>query len=120
LAKKKTNKSQLIRDYLSSNPESSAAEIAKALNVQPALVYNVKRNLGMKGKGKRGRPPKSAAKKTQATKMASGSQSSTRNGAAANDFALVLEAARFIQSCGSSERAKEALEAAEEVAAAMR
>lgn len=116
MAKKKTNKSQQIRDYLSANPDSPAAEIAKALNVQTALVYNVKRAAGIKSKGKRGRPPKSAAQK----KIASTSKRPSSNGAVSNDFALVLEAAKFIQVCGSSERAKEALEAAKDVAAVMK
>ena len=124
MAKKKTNQSQLIRDYLSANPKSSTADIVKALNVKPASVYNVKRALGIKGTGKRGRPPKSAAKKvspkkTSAKKAAPTSARAKSNGAVGDDFALVLEAAKFIQACGSSERAKEALAAAEDVAAAM-
>ncbi len=65
-AKAKTNKSAAIREALKATPEKSAAEIAKAVGVTPALVYNVKAALKKKSgkaKGKPGRKPgKKAAK----------------------------------------------------------
>jgi hypothetical protein len=59
-AKAKTNKSAAIREALKATPDKSAAEIAKAVGVSPALVYNVKANQKKKsGKGRRkpGRKP---------------------------------------------------------------
>jgi transposase len=65
MAKKaKTNKSAAIREALKATPDKSAAEIAKAVGVTPALVYNVKANLKKKpkkAKGKPGRKPGSKA-----------------------------------------------------------
>jgi hypothetical protein len=64
-AKKKVNKSAAIREALQATPEKPAAEIAKAIGVTPALVYNVKANLnkkngkvgGKRKKNARGRKP---------------------------------------------------------------
>ena len=48
--KSKTNKSEKIRQALAATPDKSAAEIAKAVGVTPALVYNVKANMAKKAK----------------------------------------------------------------------
>ena len=62
---KKPSKSAKIREALKATPDKSAAEIAKAVGVTPALVYNVKANMAKKvGKAtgkKRGRKPGSTA-----------------------------------------------------------
>ena len=48
MAKNKTNKSEAIRQELATHPEKSAIDIAKALKVKPALVYNVKASVKAK------------------------------------------------------------------------
>ena len=73
MAKKKggPNKSAAVREYLKTNPNASANEVAEALNKQgvkitAALVYNVRANDSKKagggnGAAKRGRSTKGAA-----------------------------------------------------------
>jgi hypothetical protein len=66
--KSKTSKSAAVREALASHPGKSAAEIAKDLGVNPALVYNVKSNMkkkSPKAKGKPGRKPGASAKAPQ-------------------------------------------------------
>ena len=66
MAKKKVNKTQLIKDAMVANPEASPAEIANTLNehgVTAAYVSNIKSATAPKKK-KRGRPP---GKKSTAT-----------------------------------------------------
>lgn len=61
MAKRKHNKSALIREYMAANPEAPAKEIvealaAKKIKVTPAYIYV------LKGKDKsKGRKPKAAA-----------------------------------------------------------
>ena len=69
-AKDKPSKSATIREALQAAPDKSAADIAKELDVTPALVYNVKANMNKKaGKAtgkKRGRKRSRPAAKTAA------------------------------------------------------
>ena len=104
MAKRKSNKSQAIRDYLTKDPDASAQTIAKALKVTPALVYNVKSNMNAKkGTGKRSKRKRRAG------------SSATDNGSVDH----VITAAKLIQSCGGIPEARQALKAAEHVAAAL-
>ena len=48
MAKRKTNKSEAVRQYVAEHPDASATDVAKAVKVQPALVYNVRTNLKAK------------------------------------------------------------------------
>ena len=108
MAKRKTNKSEAIRKYLAKHPDATANEIVKALNVQPALVYNVKSLLK---KSRRNGSQKAARKKRASVagevKIANGSVEE------------VVAAAKLIHSCGSIERARMALNAAQKVADAL-
>ncbi len=102
MAKRTTNKSELIRQYMAKHQNASAADIAKALKVQVGLVYQVKANLKAK-KSKR----KTAKRKVRT--VASTDTSITQ----------VVAAANLIKSCGSIEQAQQALKAAEKVAKAL-
>ena len=106
MAKRKSNKSEAIRQYLAKHPDVSTHDVAKALNVTPALVYNVKSVL----KAKRRR------KKTVEMRKPSLSASTV---AANGVVEQVVAAARLIQSCGGTEGARQALKAAEKVVAAL-
>ncbi len=48
MAKRKTNKSELIRQELAKHPEKSVQDLAKALKVDASLVYQVKSQLKAK------------------------------------------------------------------------
>ncbi len=111
MAKKKKSKSQAVREYLAENPKAAVADIAKSLKVSPAIVYNVKSLLKGKAsgatRGKVGRP-----KGTVAARRGKLSNTSPQ-------LSNVIEAARLIQSCGGIDHAKQALDAAEQVAVTM-
>ena len=102
MAKRKKNKSEAIRQYLAKHPDEPPKNIAKALQVQPALVYNVKSMMKAQGRGKNGKKARTTV-------------DSAANGSVDN----LISAARLIQSCGSIDAAREALKAAEKVAAAL-
>ena len=103
MAKNKTNKSEAIRQELANHPDKSATDIAKTLKVQPALVYNVKASL----KAKAGRPKRTTRKSAVSAESTNGS------------VQQVIAAARLIKSCGGIDAARQALKAAEQVAAAL-
>ena len=103
MARRKVNKSEQIRNYLAANPQAPAGEIAKALNVQPALVYNVKSTMKSAAAG-RSKPVRRRA-----------AASAEANGSADH----VVQAARLIQSCGGIDGAREALNAAQKVSDAL-
>jgi hypothetical protein len=107
MAKRKTNKSQAIRDYKMAHPEAGPTEISKALgNVPPAMVSNVLSKAGKsKRKVKRGRPKVSAG--AAATPTTANSQS----------FRQVIVAVQLMQECGGdATAAKSAIDAASAVA----
>jgi hypothetical protein len=61
MAKKPTNKSQAVRDYLKAHPEAKAGEIAAALNkkgvkITVSYVANIKTKLNKVGKAKKASP----------------------------------------------------------------
>ena len=105
MVKRKTNKSEAIRQYLAQQPEKSAADVAKALNVQPSLVYQVKAAL------KKQKPVRQVARK-KTRKRAAHAEAKT-------SVDQVIAAARLIQTCGGIELARQALKAAEQVADAL-
>ena len=106
MAKKKANMSQLIRDYIDQHPDAKAGAVADAVGAQRGLVYNVMRSMkGGAKKQKNGKPRRSPAK---------------AGGKHGDEFEAVREAARFIQSCGSIERAQQALVAAKDIASAIK
>ena len=104
MAKRKTNKSESIRQYMAKHPDASANDVAKALKVQPGLVYQVK---SLKAKSGRKKTIKKKAKRSFATAMANGTADQ------------VVAAAKLIHSCGSIEQARQALKTAEQVVAAL-
>ena len=102
MAKRKTNKSEAIRQYMAKHADASASDVAKAVKVQTGLVYQVKASLKAK-KSKR----KTAKRKVRTV--------------ASTDTSVdqVIAAANLITSCGSIELAQQALKAAEKVAKAL-
>ena len=105
MPRKKKSKSDSIREYLASNPDTPVAEISKTLKVTPALVYRVK----------------NADKPKNGSSRRNGTSRVKRAGAATNgkDYSTIIEAARLIQHCGGAESARAAIAAAEEVVAAV-
>jgi hypothetical protein len=63
---KKPSKSAKIREALVAAPDKPAAEIAKAVGVTPALVYNVKANMHKKAGKAKGKPGRKPGKKHSA------------------------------------------------------
>ena len=98
MAKRKTNKSEAIRQHMAKHPKATVVETAKALNVKPGLVYQVK--VAARNKGKR--------KTTKGTPVAIGI-----------NVEVVIAAANLVKLCGSAEQAKNALKAAERVLAVL-
>lgn len=106
MAKRKVNKSQEIRDYVSANPTASAKGVVDALQkkgikVSAPMVANVKSKAGLT-RSKRGRPPGSGAKVGR-TKCA--------------DVALdtLIEAKRFVAKVGSAQKAVDVIRALEKL-----
>ena len=109
MAKRKINKSQKVRDYLTAHPDVGPKKVAQALKqygITPGFVSNVKVKMKkiQEGNGKpnkRGRPA-----------------GSTKTADACIDS--VIAAATFIGTCGSIEEARRALQVAEEIVSAAR
>lgn len=114
VAKKKISKSAAVRLYMDANPDKSVAEIAKAVKVSTAIVYNVRSSLKKKSEAKAGNGAVAKGRKTRLKRVA------TANGSSSDEFSNVLEAARLIQNCGGVERARSAIKAAEQIASTMR
>ncbi len=94
VAKRKINKTQLVRDYFDQHPDAGPSEVAEALKkhrISPAYVSNIKFKIrhGINGSG-------------------------ASNGGSSPE--AVLAAARFIRICGGLDNARKALRAAGEVA----
>ena len=102
MAKSKTNKSEAIRQYMAQHENASVTEIAKALKVQTGLVYQVKGAMAGKSKKKTG--------KTRGRPVASSSDTSVDQ---------VIAAANLIKACGSTEQARQAIKAAEQIVKAL-
>ena len=108
MARRKTNKSEAIRQYLAKHKNADTHVIVKALNVQSALVYNVKSTL--KKSRMKGRQQSQEHQRALAAHKAAIANGSVNE---------VVAAARLIHSCGSIERAQLALNAAQKVAEAL-
>jgi hypothetical protein len=112
MAKRKVNKSQVIRDYASANPSAGPTAIVKGLAeqgyaVSVALVSQALRNAANEPK-KRGRPPKNA-------KAASVAVASKPVESSSIDHLLL--AAEYCNKVGSVDAALEALHALKKIAA---
>jgi len=99
MAKRKVNKSQEIRDFVSANRSSSAQDVvdalkSKGIKVTTAMVANVKSKAGLT-RGRRGRPRKTAA--------------------GLNGTRRVGEAKRFVAKVGSTQQALEVIRALEKL-----
>lgn len=110
MAKRKINKSQQIRDYVTANRNASAKEVVDALKqkgikVSAPMVANVKSKAGLT-RGKRGRPPKSG--------VASKSKKRVQNG---TDVALetLIDAKRFVAKVGSAQKAVDVIRTLEKL-----
>lgn len=108
MAKRKVNKSQEIRDFVSANRTASAKDVVDALKkkgikVSAPMVANVKSKAGLT-RGKRGRPPGSGV----------GSRVGRSKSA---DVALetLIEAKRFVAKVGSAQKAVDVIRALEKL-----
>jgi arginine repressor len=109
MAKKKVNKSALIREYFKNNPTAGLTEIARAISeqghpVSPAHVNQALNGLRKKRKKGRGRPIASASKR------AATSSSSNR---AMDQLSL---AAEFCKACGGVDIAIDVLNSLKQIA----
>lgn len=92
MAKRRVNKTQLVKDYFAKHPDAGPTEVSEALKkykISPAYVSNIK------------------------FKIRHGINGGSGIGAAPD---TVLAAARFIRVCGGLDEARKALRAAGEVA----
>lgn len=100
MAKKKVNKSQAIRDYVTANPSASAKAVVAALarkriKVTPATVATVKSKAGL---------TKSRRKTSKARRV-------VKSGAESQFIDILIEAKKFHAKAGSTEAALEAIRA---------
>ena len=111
MAKRKVNKSQEIRDYVSANRTASAKDVVDALKkkgvkVSAPMVANVKSKAGLTRNG-RGRP------------SSNGTSRSAKIGRTSpcTDVALeaLIEAKRFVAKVGSAQEAVEVIRALEKL-----
>jgi len=107
MAKRKVNKSQEIRDYVSANRTASAKDVVDALKkkgikVSAPMVANVKSKAGLT-RNRRGRPPGSTSAKAGRIK--------------GGDVALdtLIEAKRFVTKVGSAQQAIDVIRALEKL-----
>ena len=106
MAKRKTvNRSDEVRKYLATHPDSKPSAVAQALKefkVTPGLVSNIKTRMKMaRRKKKVAKPPSSGAP-------------------AQRQLDDVVAAARLIRICGGVKEAKQALDMANQVADALK
>ena len=111
MAKRKVNKSQEIRDYVSANRTASANDVVDALKqknikVTAAMVANVKSKAGLT-RGRRGRPRKG----TTGVVARVGRPAKVANVALDN----LIEAKRFVAKVGSTQQAVEVIRALEKL-----
>ena len=102
MAKRKVNKTALVRDYMDKHPEAGPSEVANALKaykIPAGYVSNIKMKL-KKGSGKPLRQRRG---------------SGSTNAAGEN----VVAAAAFIKNCGGIDEARRSIEIAQEVARAL-
>ncbi|MEM7454952.1 MAG: hypothetical protein AAF456_11435 [Planctomycetota bacterium] len=110
MAKRKVNKSQIIRDYYLKNRTASAKEVVAAMakkniKVSEALVANVKSKAGLtkrRGSGKPGRPSSGAGRKA-----------ASANGHVSID--ILMDAKKLVSAAGSATNAIAAIRAIEKL-----
>lgn len=103
--RRKTNRSEVIRQYLAEHPDEGPSEVAQALKrhkVTPHLVSNVKSKMNKGSSPRR----KKVAKRSAPSVAPTGT----------DEFANVVAAAQLIKTCGGLEQAQQALKAAGKVA----
>jgi hypothetical protein len=111
MAKRKVNKSQLIREYHASNPTANHSDIARAItemgfNASPALV-----NQALKG---------STKAKTKVARKLPVAKASVSNDHGTVNVDQIILAADFCRACGGIENAIAALNAVKKIADKMR
>jgi len=111
MVKSKMNKSESIRQYMVDHKDARVPDIAKALDVQAGLVYQVKASLKSGKSGK-----KAAKQKVRPTAEQKVQRISTVTGLGTIQ---VIAAANLIKSCGNADQARQAIKAAEKVAKAL-
>jgi hypothetical protein len=92
MARRRVNKSELVRQYLTKHPDAGPTEVAIALKnhkIPPAYVSNIK------------------------FQMSRRAERASARGAMGGD--TVVAAARFIKACGGVEQARKALDTAQKV-----
>ncbi len=114
MAKRKVNKSQEIRDYVSANRTASAKDVvdamkSKGIKVTTAMVANVKSKAGLT-RGKRGRPRKVAGVTGTVRKVG---RPAKQTGKIALE--TLIEAKRFVAKAGSTQQALEVIRALEKL-----
>ena len=105
MAKRRRSKSAAVRDYLAKDPDASPQDVAKALNVKLALVYNVKSSMKAKEAGVKRKKPQRRVSVTRVDASSSGQN--------------LLQAARLIKTSGGFDEARAALKTAEQIVAAL-
>lgn len=122
----KPNKSQVIRDYLDSNPGAKPKEIVEAhpnMNLTTAFVSTIKSNYLGKDGGKTGGKRKGARRVGRKTASGTGSAPKagapkTRRGQAASDSVsldALLKMKNLVDQIGSVDEARSALAALEKI-----
>lgn len=106
------NKSQLIRDFATANPDMKPSQIIKELSAQghkvyPALVSQALRGTPIAKKGRR--------KTRGKARVATGAKSATV--AASFDVSNLKATSEFIRQSGSAEQAIESIKAYQKIAA---
>ena len=106
MAKKKANKSQMVRDLLKANPEMKAKEVVEALpgtGVNEGLVYAVKGAMKEKKKRKK--------RVVKAAMAAVSPPSSNGQGSKTDALTMVREVKALVQKAGGYEKLKELVDA---------
>ena len=115
MAKRKVNKSQEIRDFVSSNRKASAKAVVdamqkKGIKVTAAMVANVKSKAGLT-RGRRGRP-RTAIGGTNGSVRRVGRPAKQNREVALESL---IEAKRFVAKVGSVQQAVEVIRALEKL-----
>jgi arginine repressor len=114
MAKRKVNKSQEIREYVTSNRAASAKAVVEAMQekgikVTAAMVANVKSKAGLT-RGRRGRPRKAANLNGSVRRVGRPAKNNS-------DVALeaLIEAKKFVAKVGSTQQALDVIRALEKL-----
>lgn len=103
MAKRKVNKSQMVRDYLQANPEAKANDVVAALaekghKITANLVYYLK--------------GKSAAKKERKKRVLRAAKATSSNGTGGTDaISMIRDVRALAERAGGYEKLKELVDA---------